>query len=291
MKKAISRRDDNVVVVENGDIHYTCWIPTRGRPMRVMNNPMFPIANLLIAEHEVEAYERVFAEYGRHPGNIIPHNVDGNLSAIMNIPIDHHRPETEGFVTLSDDDVVSFIRLYTFRSKRTHIKKLPKILDILAHTYLCARDIGAGIFCYARSPTHWERHAYNPFRLRGWGMSSMIGLIRSDVLRFDENMTFGMNIDISLQSVAHTKFAWQSLRFYAHSNDTAGGGSDVAGLAPERTPNREREEIGYLQRKWSAPVVSTKHNKEVGKLVNIVVDFPKEFNDPVNRHLTGRLLK
>lgn len=274
MSQRVVYRDDGAVQIINNDIPFLVCIPSRGRAERVVNHPFFPVANIFVHEGEREYYERTFAKLNVKPGAIFTHTHDGVIPAIRNVMLDLVRDEA--FTVQLDDDYAGMHRNFTLRNAKLKTRDLFTLIDIFTHGFVCARDIGTGLFFYAQSPTPWERHSFYPFRLRGWGMAACMGHLKPRELRFDENLLLKSDLDICLQAVARYKLIWQDLRFWGWCDEKGGRtGMDVGGLAAVRTVDKEMEMLAYLQQKWGSDVV--RKGKPRGGGITVHVAIPQKY--------------
>ncbi len=280
MYQYLQRREDGIAIIQNGDVSFMVAIPSRGRAERVVKHPFFALGNLFVHESEIDTYAATFARLGVQPGALIPHQVDGHLAKIRNVMLDKLRPEQEAFQMQLDDDYAGMSYLFTVRQAQVKVRNVRRIIDIFTHDYILARDMGTGLFCYAQTPTPWERHAFNPFRLRGWGMAACMGILDPVTLRFDENLRLKMDIDMCLQAIAHYKVLLQDMRFYGWCDETgARTGADTGGLANIRTTHAEQTAVRYLQKKWGEKVISYKGAKKRGLGLTVRARIPQSYDD------------
>lgn len=274
MTQRVVRREDGAVQIVNCDIPFLVCIPSRGRAERVVNNPFFPVGNVFVHESEYEDYQRTFQKLNVRPGGLFTHNRDGVLPAIRNVMLD--LVQDEAFTVQLDDDYAGMYRNFTWRNSQIKTRDLYTIIDIFTQDYGCARDIGAGLFFFAQTPTPWERHAYLPFRLRGWGMSACMGHLKPRELRFDENLLMKSDVDLCLQAVALYRVIWQDMRFWGWCDEKGGRtGMDVGGLASVRTIDKEMEMFRYLQAKWGPEIV--KAGKPRGGGITVHIAIPQRY--------------
>lgn len=275
--KRVSRRDDGLLVIHNGDVSMVVCIPSRGRAHRVVNHPFFALGNIFVAEDEMDEYGRTFADAKAIPGALVPHNADGSLPRIRNFMLDHKREAD--FEMQLDDDYAGMHYLFTLRSAQTRTSDPRRIIDIFTRSYLCASDMGTGLFCYAQTAVPYERHSFSPFRLRGWGMGACMGHLRPDVLRFDENLRVKDDLDLCLQAVGQFKYLWQDMRYWGWCDETGGRtGADTGGLANIRTSEAELKDVLYLQRKYGRDVV-TPDGKKRGSGMTVRVKIPQKYKE------------
>ena len=270
----ISRRDDKVVVIDNQGYKFSLFIPSRKRENRVINHPLFEYANIIVHEDEYDAYASTFRELGTAPGHLMTHNVVG-LAAIHNQMLLNYHPDEESWQMHTDDDYAGFMYLQTFRAAKGKISDPQKIIDIMTHVGIAATDAGTGLFCWAQSSIPQERHSYDPFNLRGWGMSACMGFIDPD-LRFDDNLPVSVDIDMCLQAIAKHRFIWQDRRWWDWCDEKGSRtGADPGGLAGIRVPSTIAFAHKYLTQKWGSDVVRSKEGKQRGVGLTLKVKIPK----------------
>jgi len=276
--KLVTTRTDGLKVIHNGDVSLLIHIPSRGRADRIINHPFASVGNIFVHEPELPSYGRSFAKAGKLPGCLVPHNVDGHLGKIRNFMNDHRQGES--FVIQLDDDYAGMHNLFTMRRSQTKITDVNTIVDIFTQTYMLASDAGTGLFCYAQTPTPWERHSYAPMRLRGWGMAACMGFLRTDVLRFDEGLRLKVDVDMCLTAIKEFGFLIQDMRFWGWCDESGSRtGADVGGLANFRTTHTEEAAVRYLQDKWGEGIISYNGAKKRGLGIAFRANIPQSYDD------------
>lgn len=270
----IHHRDDGIAVIDNQGHRFTLFVPSRKRAKRVINHPLFRAANIIVHESEYDDYAAAFRQHGVQPGSLLTHDVQG-LSKIHNRMLDYFDPESEGWQLHTDDDYAGLMYLHTFRSRKVKIRDPQKIIDILTATGMVATEAGTGLFCFAQTAIPHERHSFNPFRLRGWGMAACMGLIDPE-LRFDEALPLSIDIDMCLQAVAKHRFIWQEMRYWGWCEEKGGRtGADPGGLAGIRVPSVMENAHAYLRDKWGDGIITLKGRKNRGQGLTVRVKIPQ----------------
>lgn len=270
----ITRRADGIAVIENQGFRFTLFVPSRKRAARVIRHPLFRAANIIVHDSEYDDYRAAFARAGVQPGSLLTHTVQG-LSKIHNQMLTFFHPKDESWQIHTDDDYAGFMFLHTFRSSKVRIADPQKIVDIMTHVGLAAQDAGTGLFCFAQTAIPYERHAFNPFRLRGWGMAACMGFLDPD-LRFDEALPLSIDIDLCLQAIAKHRFIWQEMRWWGWCEEKAGRtGADPGGLAGIRIPAITTAAHDYLRQKWGEGVITAKGAKQRGQGLTVRVKIPQ----------------
>jgi len=276
--KYVTTRADGLRVIHNGDISLIVLIPSRGRADRIVNHPFVTVGNIFVHESEIASYGRSFAQAKIKPGCLIPHTFDGHLGRIRNLMNDHHQGES--FTIQLDDDYAGMQNLFTLRPTQTRIRNVSQIVDIFMQTYILAADAGTGLFCYAQTPTPWERHSYAPMRLRGWGMAACMGFLRPDILRFDDGLRLKVDVDMCLTAIKEFGFIIQDLRFWGWCDETGSRtGADVGGLANIRTAENEEAAVRYLRDKWGEDIITYRGAKKRGLGFAFRANIPQSYDD------------
>lgn len=270
------KRDDGVCVIQNGGAdgyRFTLFIPSRKRQKRVVDHPLFEVANIIVHEDEYDAYAAEFERLDVEPGSLITHDVQG-LGRIHNRMLDFRR-EDEDWQHHTDDDFAGMLYLQTFRPAKAKACEPQKIIDVWTHTYIAASDATAGVFVFAQSAIPNERHAYTPFSLRGWGMTACMGIIDHE-LRFDDNLPISVDIDFCLQAIAKRKYLWQDRRWWGWCNEkNTRTGADPGVLAGIRSQGIVDEVHRYLAKKWGDDVVLIGAGKTRGLGLSLRIKVPK----------------
>lgn len=270
----IHRRADGVAVIENQGFKFTLFVPSRKRARRVLRHPLFQAANIIVHESEYDDYAATFAQFRMKPGSLLTHNVEG-LSRIHNRMLAHYDPANENWQMHTDDDYAGFMFLHTFKSSKVRVTDPQKIIDIMTATGAVAKEAGAGTFFFAQTAIPHERHSFNPFRLRGWGMAACMGFI-DPALRFDEALPLSIDIDMCLQAIAKHRFVWQEMRYWGWCDEKGGRtGADPGGLAGIRVPSVMEAAHNYLREKWGNETITTKGRKKRGQGITVRVKIPQ----------------
>lgn len=268
------RRDDGVMLIDNQGYRFSLFIPSRKRADRVTKHPLFHLANIIVHEDEYDDYARAFQAAKLEPGSLLTHNVVG-LSRIHNVMLDYYRPTEEAWQWHTDDDYAGFMFTHTFRATKIKTNDPEKVVDIVTHVGIAATDADAPMFCWAQSAIPHERHAFNPFEMRGWGMSACMGIIKTDV-RFDENLPISIDIDYCLANIAKHRYIWIDRRWWGWCDEKRGRtGSDPGGLAGIRLPGTTKFAHEYLGHKWGDDVVNPAQGKKRGQGITLRVKIPK----------------
>jgi len=275
MTTTAHHRDDGVMVIRNGEIAFTLWVPSSGRSRLFATNPFLPIANVCVDETEHDEYAKNFRAAEVKPGSIQTHNISGNLAAIHNAILDKMRPEEESFLMSVDDDISGMIYMMTVSSRRSKIRDIPRILEIWMSSFVAARDIGSGLFYYAQTPIPSKRRSYIPFSLRNWGHDDMMGYLDPLGVRCDETLLVKEDIDICLTNIAKNKVAFQDNRYavLASSYSTNRVGGDTGGPAATRLTSTEHDAVSFLKVKWGENIISPGKNRGAG--TSVTVHVPK----------------
>jgi hypothetical protein len=230
---------------------WTLAIPSLGRASIVGKHPLIPYAEIVVPEREFDAYTAALPK-----GQIIvphPDSVKG-ISQARNWILDNVRKDTDDFVVMCDDDIMSVSYMMTLRIKA---KKDPLyMLSVIERTAQLTLDAGVGIFGYAHTPRPMERNGNTPFRFRSWINAVVMGVVDKE-LRFDGSLMTKEDVDMSLQAMAKHRYVIQDVR-YAW---TAGHWDMIGGLAAVRTQELEYATVKFLQKKWGADVISLDYSK------------------------------
>lgn len=98
-------------------MNYSLFIPSYKRPHEVINNPLLPLATLLLADEEVNAYKASLDRKGVQPKRIITGNGQGIAKARNRIMSEW---TDEDFIVMIDDDTKNVRNLMMYAPPNQH---------------------------------------------------------------------------------------------------------------------------------------------------------------------------
>lgn len=241
-------------------------IPSYHRSSVIVRHPLLEHAHVCVPPDQVATYQHAFDVAGRQPAALIARGGDSYVGA-MNFILEQVWAPDEEFIFIIDDDTTSVQPMMSLRTVR--VTDPLAMLSIIWRTFISARDAGAPLFGYARTPRPMERNSQQPFALREWVESGQIGFL-DRTLRFDPKAGSNADIDLGLTAFSRFRIAWCDKRYaWLHGRwDQQGGG-----LADSRTSARMDEQLAYLQDKWGKDIVQANTGRrKTGRSLSIHVD-------------------
>lgn len=257
-----------LATVSNGCEKFALVIPSRKRPHRVHQHPLFEYANVIVHESEVDDYSNEFDRIGRWPASLLPHQKNSYPAIANYVFAELDSPQID-WIQLTDDDFRAMLRLMTRNGKRSMEKRPDHIAAIWHQSFIVAKNLPTGIFVYASTAIPYERRAYKPFSLRSWGMAGAWGFIDRSV-PFDEILNLNADLDMCLQMMVKWRFILKDNRFYGWCEETGGKmASDVGGVANQRTRAAFERAFHYLQQKWGSEVIQPGRDRGTGLTISV----------------------
>lgn len=215
-------------------------IPSRKR-VRVLETcalRLFPYATATVAESEVDDYTSIFE--GRED-LLVPHP-DGvtGIAPIRQWVLDTFNEECILFV---DDDVYQLRSALGYRGMNLTDPGIAR--RVVENTAVIARGIGTSFFGFNQAGGDVRKfRPHKPFLLNSWA-GGVVGIIGRDV-RYDTSLLLRADIDFVLQTLLRKRVTFVENRYsFIHRRFGLTGGN-----AGNRSAERNRAEIEYLQRKW-----------------------------------------
>lgn len=223
-------------------------IPSKGRSQTILEESLvlFPEALVTVDEAEVDDYLKVLPESQvvAHPGRKeLP-----NLASIHNWI--HEHIEAESIVT-ADDDMLSVTCLVGWRPRRYRDPVV--VRQLLESSAICARDAGCGMFGYNLSPSPKFFKPDTPFRLNV-GIGQVHGYIRGHGLRWDQQLQFFGDMDVTLSSLIKHRIIWSDQRWLFVGRRLTNAG----GLSGQRSMEAYAAAQARVDEKWGQYL---KHSK------------------------------
>lgn len=229
-------------------------IPSKGRADIISENSLrlFPDATICVPGNEIDAYSKALSKHKRmhliaHPPKL------ATLGAVRNWILENVKAHT---LIMVDDDLKS-LRAMAGWHARDYVD--PVIIQAcLENTVACAKEAGAALFGFNRSPNTQHFRPYQPIRLDSW-VARVMGFIDRPELRFDDKLGLYDSIDICLQSLLKQRIIWMDCRwsFVLNSAELA------AGVAERRTKEHEDDERDYLETKWGSYIRSSRGGDDI----------------------------
>lgn len=257
------RRDDGVLVVNNCGFKVVVTIPSHRREKAILQNPLLRWANVCVHESEVENYRRALHDSGQEFGGVFAHQYD--VTTFMRAGRDLYNPAEESFMITADDDLLGLVNMFTRISSRNRITDPFVLLDILCQDGYVAKQIPTGVWVYAQTPNPRERRTYLPFRIRGWGPESLMGIIDKEI-KHDPNVAVKGDLDLCLQVVAKYKMIWIDQRFAPFYQPYPKQQGELIGA---RFSGADERDTRYLKKKWGDEVIGVGKQRSWGGLVTV----------------------
>ena len=238
-------------------------ILSKGRHRDITTHRLLKKYIILVPESEYQAYTNVLThEVTQSHIHKIPDAIQG-LGAIRNWVLDQYEDD----VIMLDDDITAFTSVT--RKKGYKITNPQVCEEILANTYINARDAGVRVFGFNQTQADVRKyHSAEPFKLNTW-TGTIIGIIGKD-LKLDERNKLRVDADYCLQSLMKDRIVWIDQRFgFICTRDTNKGGN--AFLRSKKSLDREKD---YLKRKWGAHINMRKATQREGLSLRVVRKDP-----------------
>jgi hypothetical protein len=200
-------------------------------------------AILHVPETQVPAYARRHADMEIH-GDPPYRNLAEKRQAIYARYGDHFQV---------DDDIVHVSRQSIPGNPRNAHLTPAEVRDLIDVAYLAAKDAGAYLFGFNRSPNPKHYIAHKPIMLVGYINASAFGLRRSPHLFFTPHTTAAESHWINLLNAYYHRYIWADMRYHfaqkPHSTFFRAGGQ-----AARRTLDSERRDTLFLRRMFGDAV-------------------------------------
>ncbi len=230
-------------------------IPTRGRAGVIGQKSLrlFPDATLCVGKDEEEAYAKLSKRLLVHPADVV------GIGPLRQWVLDHVK---DPCVVMIDDDVTHAYSQVGFHKRR--IEDAETAQAMVERMAILAQDAGARVFGFNQAARPLAYANFKPFSLNTW-VGGVVGIIGRE-LRYDTRLLLRADIDFCLQSLMHDRIVLVDARYsFIHTRFAGGGGN-----AANRSSERHRQEIEYLQRKWG-PYLRVVQAKGTARLVVKVV--------------------
>lgn len=215
-------------------------IPSRKR-VRVLAAgalSLFPYATVTVAQSEMDDYGPLCRD---RDVELIPHadNITG-IAPIRQWVLDTLDEECILFV---DDDVYKIRSALGYRGMDLTDAGVAR--SIVESAATIAKGIGTAFFGFNQAGGDVRKfRPYKPFLLNSWA-GGVVGIIGRDV-RYDTALLLRADIDFTLQTLQHKRVTFVDNRYsFVHRRFGLTGGN-----ATNRSSERNKAEIAYLQRKW-----------------------------------------
>jgi hypothetical protein len=228
-------------------------IPSRQRRKVLEDNALrlFPDAVITVAESEMADYAGVVP-----PDRLIPH-IDEltGIAPIRQWVLDQRWKKRKGrdvvgepglfpwdCIVFADDDVYRLVSMVGVNP--TPINHPGDIRQVLENSACIAEAIGSPVFGYNQSWNVREFVPLNPLAFHRW-VGGVIGFVGRK-LRYDTSLRLRADIDLCLQALLKFRTTYSDGRFaFMHRRFGVTGGNAV-----NRSADRNKQELAYLQRKW-----------------------------------------
>lgn len=151
-----------------------------------------------------------------------------------------------------DDDLTSLQRCFVEPGEESTIRDPALVLEIIRHTFVLARDLGAYYF-------GWEANAgalryytgLQPHMLIGYINGCAMGFRTGHGLRFDERIVAKNDFDIAAANAYIHRYCLRNMRYTFCQTDTfiAKGGQSA-----HRNSATEKRDVALLHRKWGSDI-------------------------------------
>lgn len=172
--------------------------------------------------------------------NLVPHPDDvSGIAPIRQWVLDHFDDECIVFV---DDDVYQLISLVGYSYSK--IASPANARRVVENTANIARELGTAFFGFNQAFDVRKFVPQKPFLLHSWA-GGVIGIIGRE-FRYDTGLRLRADIDYCLQVLLKRRVTFIENRIaFVHKRFGLTGGN-----ALNRSAERNRQELEYLQRKW-----------------------------------------
>lgn len=199
----------------------------------------------------VEAFLPRIANHSAFAGGQRPHvlthpdSVKG-LTPKLNWCFDNIR-DPESLVFL-DDDLTSLQRCFVEPGEEATIRDPALILEVIRHTFVLARDLGAFYFGWEASNGALRYYTgLKPHSLTGYINGCAMGFRTGHGLRFDERIVAKNDFDIAAANAYIHRFCLKNTRY---TFCQAGTFTAKGGQAAHRNSTTEKRDVALLRRKW-----------------------------------------
>ncbi|MGB8648781.1 MAG: hypothetical protein WCF84_26320, partial [Anaerolineae bacterium] len=145
-------------------------------------------------------------------------------------------------IVFVDDDVYRLISLVGY--SYMNITSAANAARIVENTANIAREIGTAVFGFNQAFDVRKFQPMKPFLVSSWA-GGVIGVIGRD-FRYDTGLRLRADIDFCLQVIQERRFVFIENRIaFVHKRFGLTGGNAV-----NRSGERNKQELTYLQRKW-----------------------------------------
>jgi hypothetical protein len=171
--------------------------------------------------------------------------------------IDHHTADDDT-VFMVDDDVSGCWSIVGLQKHK--LWRAADVLQVVANSAHCAREIGARIFGFSQS---WDVRKFMPQRpvsFTGW-VGGCVGIVGRERL-YDPELKLRADIDACLTSLLRHRIIYRDDRFaFEHRRFIGAGGNAVL-----RSEAQHARELRYLRQKWGAHL-TVQQSKTTTRLV------------------------
>lgn len=241
-------------------------IPSRQRAQLLVENALrlFPYATVTVAESELDEYRAVLPADLLAEGRLVPHpdSVTG-IAPIRQWCLDNFDEEA---LVFADDDTYRVQSLVGIVP--VPITDVGDILQILENTATVAAGVGAPVFGFDQSFDVRKFSPFKPFSFNAWS-GGVIGMVGRSI-RYDPGLRLRADIDYCLQALLSPqhRVTFQDSRFsFMHRRFGVTGGNAI-----NRSEERNRQEIAYLERKWGQWL----RVKQAKSTTRLIVEVPRQ---------------
>jgi len=152
-----------------------------------------------------------------------------------------------------DDDISFVSRLYVPGNNRKNHLSPTEIQDLIQTTYQAAKDAGAFLFGFNRTPMPKHYHTHKPIMLVGYINACAFGLRRSQHLFFTRHTTAAESHWINLLNAYYHRYVWIDMRFH-FAQAPRSTFFRPGGQTGRRTLESERRDTLFLRRMFGDSV-------------------------------------
>ncbi len=194
---------------------------------------LFPDASVCVAESERADYA-AFEPLVVHPDSVV------GVTRVRQWILDNYTDETILFV---DDDTIGCVSLVNPR-RVTKIENPDDIRQIVENAELIAKEIGASLFGFNRSPNQMQLMPMDPVSFSRWFDPPMGFIGRKHKL--DQTLPTRADVEVLLQALLKDRILYSDRRFcFLHKRFTMAGGNTFG-----RDYSADLAEIRLIQARW-----------------------------------------
>ena len=225
-------------LIKKEELKLIVAIPSMWRPDRVHTKGIFPSADVVVPESQVEAYSKNYSNVVWHPDTVL------GIVAKRNWILDYYFNLWYDCVYMIDDDMKKFGNLQS--SKYTYIKDEKRIMNIIYNTMITANDLWTNMFTFNTRLDYRKYEAYKEFAFSTSWKWWQYGIMNTG-MRFDERIQLHEDIDFSLQVIHKYRFIYRDMR-YGYVFDKTFGNPGWCSLI--RNTEKLEKSAKVMEKKW-----------------------------------------